>query len=68
MSEKVTLMSEEIEKIARAMAKDEGDYRSSGWAGEATKRIWMRRAKIAIGAMNVPTEDTNADDDQEELK
>jgi hypothetical protein len=68
MREKVTLMSEEIEKIARAMAEDAGDYFNKGWAGEATKRIWMRRAKIAVEAMSAPTQDRTADDDEEELK
>lgn len=49
-------MSEPVEICAKAMAEAEGDIIDGEWAGEATKRLWMRRAEAAITAMREPTE------------
>lgn len=39
------------EKIARAMAENDGDIINNEWAGAATQRLWMRRARIAVEVM-----------------
>ena len=46
-----------IAKVALAMAQNEGDASGGEFAGAATSRLWIGRAKVAIAAMREPTEE-----------